>query len=189
MVVGEFCHPVEFAVASVGEAVGLADGGSVADFRGHVLHVGDLGEVGDIGGVGHHRHSNGIGVGTRREVGVDEGTEVEVVGVSSKGAVTERRAGGGGLGSGSGDGDGLVGGTIGGGVFVEIVAPGVGAEAIGGDGTRDRLDSSGSCGINAVEGSFTVCGGEIEGVAGLVISGNREFRRATSKLTSRGRLD
>ena len=56
LVVGEFCHPIEFAVTSVGETVGLADGGGVTDFRGHVLHVGDLGEVGDIGGVSHYRH-------------------------------------------------------------------------------------------------------------------------------------
>ena len=184
LVIGEFCYPVEFAVTSVGEAVGLADGGSVTDFCGHVLHVGDLGEVGYIGGVSDYRHCNGIGVGTRRKVGVNEGTEVKVVGISSKGAIAESGTGSSGLGSGSGGGDGLVGDAISSGVFAEIVTPSVGAEAIGGDSTGDRLNSSGSCGINAVESGFAVCGGEIERVASLVVGGDGKGRCVLLELPS-----
>ena len=140
LVVGELCHPVEFAVAGVGETVGLTDGGGVTDLRGHILHVGDLSEIGDISRVRHHGNSNRASIGAGRHGVVNLGAEGEGVGIIGRGF-------GGLLGLGLVERDGLVGGGVVGSSGAEVVAPSVIGEVVGIGSSRLAKGGNGGAGI------------------------------------------
>ena len=140
LVIGEFCHPVEFAIAGVGEAVGLTDGGGVTDFCGHVLHVGDLGKIGGIGRVRHYGDSDSASIGAGRHGVVDLGAEGEGVGVVG-------RSLGGLLGLGLIEWNGLISGRSIGSTGAEVVAPSVTGEVVGIGSSRLAKGGNGSAGI------------------------------------------
>ena len=154
--VGEFGDPIAFAVAGVGEAGSIIDGGTLADVGSHFLHVADAVKGGDIGRVGDDRDGDGVSVGAGGERGVDFGSEGEIVSVggAGRGAGVGGGAVGGNLGSTRlGGGDGLVGGAIVGSSLAKVVTPSIRLKSRGCDArctAINGLDGGRDVGVDAV---------------------------------------